>query len=421
MQLALALPTEVAGTARCSRPLCFASGANEAGEIAGFSSIGIPVGVSAAELGPDAIEILRRLAGHDVPVFVDSGAYGEVPRTRAPRHRAGDRQRTEGREISHAEWERRLALYSVLAQMLGRTLSAVTPDRVGDQDITLRRLVVYSPAVRRVAAFGPSLLLPLHRGRLSLTDFHAAAEDVLGLPLIPSFPMLKSRTTAAELLRAIDILRPTRIHFLGLGPRSARARDLLRILAMRAPALRVSMDANLVVAAVGRRPDGSAARPLTRVQDAVRARGFPDAHGTVVELGWGIRTDFTDSVSFPSEWMGPAALRTAATRAALPGEHTSRWLKDPDRFLQDPVHADDQDGPAWWEHPSMAHALEDAWREYLNRRHTAPRKAEAIRRAFRGHPAAGQFIPPPGIRSLVNDAGKSGAREQSQGSDRAAA
>lgn len=261
------------------------------------------------------------------------------------------------REIADVEWECRLALYGRLARSLGRQLYAVTPDRVGDQDVSLRRMATHPDAIRAVAA-----------------------ERLLRVPLVPAFPMPKARATTADILDTIGILQPARVHLLGLGPRSARAREILGLLTLRAPAVRVSMDANLVVSAVGRLHDGSPARPLTRAQDAIRARGFPDVFGEVVDPEWDIHVDYTASISLPSEWIG---------------RQSTRWFRDPDGFLQEPIHLAEPDGPARWEDPALASALDGAWRHYLDRRHTAPRKAEAIRRTFATHPAAGQFAPPP--------------------------
>jgi hypothetical protein len=381
MQLSLTISPEPRAAAR---PLCFASGANEAGEIRGFVSLGIPVGVNAAELGRDALRELRRIAAFAVPVFADSGAFGEARQSRLP-------------QIPGHEWERRLGIYQLLAAWFGSNLYAVTPDRVGDQVESLKRLATHASAVRSIAAAGASLLLPLHRGAMPGGTYHACAQDLLGEPLVPAFPMPAGRVTATEILRAIEAGRPDRVHLLGLGPRSAHARELLRVLRAHAPSLRVSMDANFVAAAVGRRPDGSAARPLTRAQDAIRARGFPDEHGEVSDPEWEIHADYTESISAPSQWMGPQRLRGIAQRAGLDARQTARWMRDPDAFLQRPVHPTEPAGTAWWEHPVLAEELDHAWRQYLARRHTAPRKAEAIRSTFASHPAAGQFTVSPRV------------------------
>ena len=109
----------------------FASGVNEAREVAGFALAGVPIGASASNLREDAIQAILRSAG---PVFLDSGAFSEgqfSPQT----------QRMEiVNRIDPREWRRRLAIYVRVAQALGNRLSVVAPDCVGDQDETLDAL-----------------------------------------------------------------------------------------------------------------------------------------------------------------------------------------------------------------------------------------------------------------------------------------
>ena len=379
---------------RCPPTLFYASGTNDAGEIRGFASLGIPVGFCAAHVGPSSLAEFDRLRGSGMPVFGDTGAYGEVSADPARQAAAGRPGRLAVvRPILPEEWEERLAVYDRVAAGFGERFDAVAPDRVGDQEETLQRLLTFRPRIRALAARGADVLLPLHRGARPLAGFHAEARRVLGLDLVPAFPMPKGGTTAGHVLSFVEAIRPCRIHLLGLGLRARGARDLLRLLALRAPGMRVSMDANLITSAVGRRPDGSASRRLTAAQDGIRRRGFPRAFADVTEPAWGIHADYTDSIACPSGWLGPSGLRRVAGAAALSPSQASRWRRDPDAFLQEPVSGED-DPVRWWEHPAMRDALDDAWRGHLHRLHTAPRKERAIRIAFRNHPAAGQFAPP---------------------------
>lgn len=408
-QLTLALPDPRAGRPRQGRrdtwpdTLFYASGTNDAGEIRGFARIGIPVGFCAAVVGPTALAELDRLDGAGMPVFGDTGAYGEVSADPARQAAAGvppdPGKLAVVRPITAEEWERRLAVYDRVAARFGERFDAVAPDRVGDQEETLERLLAFRFRIRALAACGARILLPLHRGVRPLPAFHAEAGRVLGVDLVPAFPMPKGGTTARDVLSFVESVRPSRIHLLGLGLRARRARDLLPLLALRAPGVRVSMDANLITSAVGRRADGSPSRRLTAAQDGIRARGFPQAFRDVADPAWGIHADYTDSISFPSAWLGPAGLRRVAAAATLSSAQTRRWCRDPDAFLQEPV-SPVSDSARWWEHPAMERALDEAWCQHLDRLHTAPRKERAIRIAFRNHPAAGQFAPPARRRDL---------------------
>lgn len=400
-QLALALPDSRAGTSRLPRTwpstLFYASGTNDAGEIRGFAALGIPVGFCAAHVGPSGLAELDRLRATRAPVFGDTGAYGEV--SAVPSGEAAKERLAVVRPITWEDWEERLDVYDRVAARFGARFDAVAPDRVGDQEVTLERLLAFRFRIRALAARGARVLLPLHRGARPLPAFFAEARRLLGIDLVPAFPMPKGGTTAGDVLSFVGSVRPSRIHLLGLGLRARRARDLLPLLAVRAPGIRVSMDANLITSAVGRRPDGSAARRLTAAQDILRRRLLPRAFADVVDRAWGIHADYTDSISFPSLWLGPSGMRRVATAAVLSPAEMRRWRRDPDAFLQEPV-SDDSGAIRWWEHPALQHALDEAWLRHLHRLHTAPRKERAIRTVFRDHPAAGQFPPPDHERRL---------------------
>ena len=62
----------------------YASGSNFAGEIRGFSHVGIPVGIAADMVKPAAVAELLALPP-TYPLFVDSGAFSEVTFDPAPR------------------------------------------------------------------------------------------------------------------------------------------------------------------------------------------------------------------------------------------------------------------------------------------------------------------------------------------------
>lgn len=367
----------------------YASGTNDSGEIRGFATLGIHIGFSASVIGPAALRELERHAGSGLLVFGDTGAYSEdVPGTAAP----GRARSSRTAEISTDEWDVRLGVLERVARSFGGHLSVVAPDRVGDQDGTLARLQSHASRIRLLARLGARVLLPLHAGPRALGALFDEATAILGVPLVPAFPLPKRRTPATDVLAFARSTRAREIHLLGVGLRSRWSRYLLPLLARQVPGLHVSMDANVITSAVGRRPDGSAARPLTAAQDEIRGRGFPDAFGETTHAEWGIYADFTDAAASPSMWLGPAAARELASAVGLAPADSARWLKDPDGFLQRRIKPH-PDSPRWWEHPVVQIALEQAWMKHLHRIHTAPRKAEAIQSAFANHPAAGQFGP----------------------------
>ncbi|HEU0078168.1 MAG TPA: hypothetical protein VFQ76_10995, partial [Longimicrobiaceae bacterium] len=383
--------------------LVFASGANEPGEIRGFLSVGIPVGVSASHLDTSSLDEVLRLAGTRIPLFLDNGAVSEVSADPTKQAAAGHVPRPGAllvvKEILPGEWDVRLDFYDVLARALGSQLHAVAPDRVGSQSVTLARLGVHAPRLREVHAAGARVLLPLQRGELSRAAFYREGARLLGFAPVPAFPMhpQKGATLPADVVAFVREVRPPRLHLLGLGLKNRRTASLLRALADVAPELEVSMDSNLLTATVGRAPDGTASRPLTAAYDRIRARGIDTAYAATIDEEWDLHVDYTDCIGSPSTWLPPSARRRVADEAALSPAEARRFLRDPDGFFQEQVHPWDEAGPRRWEDPVLQACLDDAWYGYLERLQTASRKAEAVRDTFAGHPAAGQFPGRPAV------------------------
>jgi hypothetical protein len=147
---------------RAAQPgiLVFASGASMPADIEGFGNVGFHVGVVAPLVKASAERALLNLPP-SVHMFLDSGAFSEV-------------SFASGKPVVVApitDWPARLALYLRLARALGSRLHVVAPDQVGDQAATLRRLRIYAPEMRAVAAAGAEVLLPLQPGPMSFLDF----------------------------------------------------------------------------------------------------------------------------------------------------------------------------------------------------------------------------------------------------------
>jgi hypothetical protein len=372
---------------RWPRTLFFASGSNSPGEIRGFASLGIPVGFCAAVIGKSGIAELERHAATGLPVFGDTGAYSEVTIAGAkPVHT---------KPITDQEWARRLRLLTRIAAAFGPRFVAAAPDFVGDQGKTLHRLVRYRDEIRGMASEGSEVMVALHRGVRSLTAFHAEAEAALGIEMVPAFPMLKCATSTTDLIGFAATNQPRRIHLLGIGLRSPRARDLLPLLHRVSSETLVSMDSNLITAAVGRRKDGSAARALTVAQDAIHDGEIRNTYREIRLARWAIFLDYTEAITAPSSWLSPSGRKRVASEAGLSTAQARRWVRDPDEFLHTPLGFDagSEQTICWWEHPCLAFALDHAWSRYTHRALANVRRAAAIRTCFQSHPAAGQFAP----------------------------
>ena len=244
----------------------FMSGSNRPGEIAALGKVGADVGVAAPELSPAAVEELIKLAGSDVLVFIDSGAFSEVKFT--------DAGVEVVKPITHADWVERLDLYKRLARELGSQLFCVAPDMVGNQTNTLQRLRRYRDDIVELHELGARVMVPVQKGAISQVDFAAAIDDILGFTTwVPALPCKKAATTADEVAAFVRDRQPRHVHLLGLGITNREVNDYIAPFAI-SRSTTVSLDSCWIAANVGRnkRKDGS-----VRVRRYTKARDFAGA------------------------------------------------------------------------------------------------------------------------------------------------
>lgn len=231
----------------------FASGSNRPGEIAALSKVGADIGVAAPTVSPAAEKELHALAGSDVLVFIDSGAFSEV--------KFGPDGVEIVKPITDADWRKRLGMYERLATTLGSSLYCVAPDQVGSQTVTLERLARYREEVRRIYALGARVLVAVQKGELSQAEFAAKVDAVLGFDgWVPALPCKKAATTADEVAAFVRDRKPRHVHLLGLGITNRQVIDYVTPFAGTSSS--VSLDSCWIAANVGRnkRKDGTVKR-----------------------------------------------------------------------------------------------------------------------------------------------------------------
>lgn len=242
-------------------PEYFCSGASAPADMRGLSRIRHPLGVSVPFLSGPALEYLCTLRGV-CPVFVDTAAFSEV-----------DRDGAVIVPITDDAWIGRTAVMHRIAAALGDGCLLVAPDRVGDQQETLRRLALFSDVMRACAALGARIVVPIQRGGMSATMFHDAAACLLGVPFVAGIPGNKAAMPPHELEDFLRARRPAAVHLLGVGPRGPRYQALVDVLRRFVPDAAVSCDSNALAAAVGKSNGaGGAPRDLTAWQQRTGAR-----------------------------------------------------------------------------------------------------------------------------------------------------
>lgn len=340
----LFIPATQGSTApESSRLTVFASGVNRVAEIRGFARLQMPFGVSAGELSDHAVTYLSTLT---LPLLVDSGAFSEI-------EFSGEECRVV-RPITDQEWRRRLRIYKYLALSLHSNAYVVAPDRVGDQQETLRRLRRYRANMEEIFQAGATVLIPLQVGSLTHTEFLRAANDAVGFDMVPALPMKKQATDVDDLLTFVRQNQPRHIHLLGIGDTQRRGKELVKAIRHFVPAAHVSMDSNRLRAVIGR------ARPLTVAEQQLRAAEIEGIYGEVISPvldKTGDRMDYTDMVATPSYWATADMLKEIS--AWLPSEDArTAFAADPDGFLQSPR---DDGETIWIEDPFISAELDRQW------------------------------------------------------------
>ncbi len=344
----------------------FASGANTAREIRGFDLAGVSVGVAVSLVREEAICELLHTKGR---VFADSGAFSEVE------------FRSDGMRvvapISDLEWRRRIAIYKRLAIVLGSNVSVVAPDRVADQHVTLARLSCYRVEMAEIAALGAEVMIPVQNGDLSPVEFYRRAVQTAGLDLVPAMPMKKAASSFADVIDFVRAVRPRRIHMLGMGYETVKARQLVARLRVIAPDLEISLDSNRLRAVTGK------GRRMTLTEARLRAEEPEEIFGAVKSeaiTGAGLALDYTDAIAEPSTWAALLQLEIIADIAGLGMSERRDFLENPDGFLQAPAGEDAE--IAYIELPHIEYALDCAWKEYVAAEHIRAVRTAAVRMTF---------------------------------------
>ena len=331
----------------------YASGSNHAGEIQGFNDLGHAVGVSVDRVGEDAMRAIRELR---VPLFCDSGAFGEVSM------KAGAPVITH--RISDSEWRSRLVTMLRIVEACPTEVSVVAPDCVGHQDVTLDRLRKYTPDIRRLTDAGARVLVCVQLGARGMAEFWRDASATTP-NAAPAIPMKKNAVSLQQLACFANVVRPADCHLLGLGESSPRFTPAVDALGF-AGCHRVTCDSVKIMAHVGRtNGPGGGRRKLTVAHDEAEAQ-VEDA----VFAGDADLPDYTDAICEPDDWMLPVDQRAFRDAWGVAGS-IAEWLEE-----------DAPNGEPWALDPMVQIDLDEAWTRYHRAVRVGARKRRAIRMAF---------------------------------------
>ncbi len=317
------------------KPIYYASGTNKPGEIRGMAQAGRDLGV-AADKCRDCLPALEEIAKKypKILVFIDSGAFSEVSANPKVQAKAGLEPQPgvllPVAPITKAEWSKRLQLMLRAGRALGSRLLIMAPDRVGDQDETLRRLEWFKSSgwLAKLRKTGMEIAVVLQGGKLDPIAYQRKVRKALGWAgYSVAFPMAKAWTPIPLIAAYIQSEHPGRVHLLGIGPKARReegrpsAADVRTQLFDRFPRVAWSWDTALIRQSVGRTKGREAL--YTWAQDIERQKMHAEALAGRISFDRdGITYDWTEMQTQPSLflldlWRWPRANKCVVESQAM--------------------------------------------------------------------------------------------------------
>ncbi len=285
------------------------SGLNDPGEVLGALQSGVNFGITANEIrkvelnGQTILDLIEQAAGSGGKLFIDSGAFSEIDFHDGPQHYRSKDPKKQCRvywdgtgcaggpptvnrkhELKDPEWQDVFRLYLWAAELWrGSSLYVVAPDRIADQAHTLMLQNRYRYYVQLVEATvlersaRVNIIVPVQKGRMSMTDFWAAELDALQLRHQPicGIPLKKDATSPAELFEFAETtpFYGTRFHLLGKGPASEDYDELIYGLKAIRPQCEITTDSTHRRWIGSTNGPGGGPRKWTREIAVAKARG----------------------------------------------------------------------------------------------------------------------------------------------------
>jgi hypothetical protein len=243
-------------------------------------------------------------------LFIDSGAFSEVS-TDPKQHKKAGLKPEKGvlktvAPISEEDWAERFDLMERVGKVWGPRLMVMAPDKIADQQETLRRLRWFKRSgwLDRMRRTGAEIALVLQGGELSPLEFERKAAKALGWNgYMVAFPMKKGATRIEVIEDYMQRRAVPRVHLLGIGPKGRKegnrpsAAMVRKRLFARYPRVRWSWDSTMVRQAAG----GTA---KIKKGKAPYSKAKRELRKDLLPYSWQ-RMDFTELGSEPSLWLLP--------------------------------------------------------------------------------------------------------------------
>ncbi|HJV95156.1 MAG TPA: hypothetical protein VJ608_03930 [Albitalea sp.] len=214
----------------------FGSGASALWDFLGYAFVGMPVGVTATELGPKVLDKIVDYLDRGGRVFVDSGAFGA--------HNA------------HVEIDFERDVFPRYEYLVNRTarpqgMMLVMPDALGDQHATLALQRKHLDLIVAWIERGVEPIFPVQNPNADPVGVYAEIRELIGdRPHAVGVPQNKHAWKPEQVVRFAAQVRPRRMHLLGLA-RERVLRQIARDVAQVSPETRLSCDSCQVIAHAG--------------------------------------------------------------------------------------------------------------------------------------------------------------------------
>ena len=210
--------------------ILYRSGASSIADATGYINARKPVGITALDASEPVLKTVGKYASSGGQVFCDSGAFRAF------------RSGTPFNFSSILPVYESLILYTSTPS----NLLLAGPDKVGNQDASISLLRTYRDAVIRFVDQGVGVVIPLQRGKLSLSESYETVSELLGRPFVVGLPSNAKAIPESEVLDFIKQVQPDRAHFLG-----CQSSALLHKAAFACPDCVISSDSTRLRSHVG--------------------------------------------------------------------------------------------------------------------------------------------------------------------------
>jgi hypothetical protein len=228
-------------------PTFFRSGLSSPQDFRAAMLAKVPAGVSTDRVSAAMMGVIEAyLLFGGGKVFVDSGAFGFFRRGEAMDERDFEAHLAFCERLAGRIAERPAGVEGFFArEAYAGCLRVVAPDVIGDQDATVGLLTKYSTRLTKLAQHAV-VIVPLQKGRLSLSTFFARVTALLGTHNIcAGLPFNAAALGVDETLMFLAEAAPARAHFLGAS-HSKRFQSILAEAVQISPETEFSFDSAVV-------------------------------------------------------------------------------------------------------------------------------------------------------------------------------